>query len=138
MLKVRTTIGPSKIHGIGLFAAQDIPCGTVVWEFTPGFDRRFSEQALARLPKLAMDYLRTYAYRSRVTGLYILPEDHGKHFNHSDCPNTLSTQLNGSAEVITRAIRDIAVGEELTDDYSSFEDELPPTLELVGDHCNTP
>lgn len=138
MLKVRTTIGPSKIHGIGLFAAEDIPRGTVVWEFTPGFDRRFSEAAMERLPELARDYLRTYAYKSRATRLYILPEDHGKYFNHSDSPNTRSRQPSGSREVVTCAIRDIWAGEELTDDYSSFEDDLPPTPTLGGRHCEGP
>jgi hypothetical protein len=34
MLLVKTTIAPSPIHGIGLFADQFIPQGTRIWEFT--------------------------------------------------------------------------------------------------------
>jgi len=42
-------------------------------------------------------------------------------FNHSDTPNTESREVDGEDEVITMAKRDIQPGEELTDDYRTFE-----------------
>mgnify|MGYP000470418846 CR=1 FL=1 len=38
MLMVKTRIAPSRIAGIGVFADQDIPAGTVTWRFMPGYD----------------------------------------------------------------------------------------------------
>ena len=46
MLRVETKIGPSAIHGIGLFADQLITEGTVTWEFDPVFDAAFSEEQI--------------------------------------------------------------------------------------------
>ena len=42
-------------------------------------------------------------------------------FNHSDTPNTESREVDREDEVITVAKRDIQPGEELTDDYRTFE-----------------
>jgi SET domain-containing protein len=41
--------------------------------------------------------------------------------NHSDTPNTESREVDREDEVITGAKRDIQPGEELTDDYRTFE-----------------
>jgi hypothetical protein len=124
MLHVRTTIGPSRIHGTGLFAAESIRSGAVIWNFTPGFDRKFTREEIVGLPVDARVYLAMYAYKSQASGAYVLPEDNGKYFNHSDTPNTRSVHPNGGGEVITYAVRDIVAGEELTDDYASFEDPI--------------
>ncbi len=50
MLLVKTKLGVSSVHGIGLFAAQFIPKGTVTWEYHPEFDTSFDEDDLARMP----------------------------------------------------------------------------------------
>lgn len=121
MLMVKTTIKKSKIHGIGLFAAQFIPRGTVVWKFTPGFDLRFTKKDILEFPTQLQLYLYKYCWRSKKSGLYCFSSDNGKYFNHSDNPNTLSKYCNGEDEVITRSLQDIEIGEEITDDYSSFE-----------------
>ena len=39
MLLVKTRLGASAIHGIGLFADEFIPKDTVTWRFTPGLDQ---------------------------------------------------------------------------------------------------
>lgn len=122
MLKIKTTIGPSKIHGTGLFAAEPIPSGTLIWEFTPGFDRAMTDLEMRQLPLDARRYLADYAYRSQTSGRHIIPEDNGRYFNHSDTPNTIS-RYNGNGEAQTYALRDIAAGEELTDNYDSFAAE---------------
>lgn len=38
MFIVRTYIGPSGIHGNGVFAGEDLAQGQVIWEFAPGLD----------------------------------------------------------------------------------------------------
>ena len=49
MLLVKTKIGPSEIDGIGLFADQFIPRGTLVWELVPALD---IEVAVEGLPEV--------------------------------------------------------------------------------------
>lgn len=38
MLLVPTFLSQSPIHGLGLFAAEPVSQGAVVWKFAPGFD----------------------------------------------------------------------------------------------------
>ena len=61
---------------------------------------------------------------SRQSHQYILCSDDARFFNHSDTPNTESREVAGEDEVITVAKRDIQPGEELTDDYRTFEAHL--------------
>ena len=123
MLTVKTTIRQSKIHGIGLFAGEFIPKGTVIWRFTPGFDLRFTRKDILGFPAPLQIYLYKYCWRSMKSGLYCFSSDNGKYFNHAENPNALSEYRNGEEEVLTTAILDIQIGEEITDDYSSFEAE---------------
>lgn len=122
MMYVKTKLGKSKIHGIGLFADQFIPKGTVVWKFTPGFDRSFTKKQLAKLPHRAREYLEDgNTYTSRKSGLRIFPTDNAKFFNHSKNPNAISAYEKGEKDVVTHAIRNIKRGEEITEDYGAFE-----------------
>ena len=118
---VKTKVAISNIHGLGVFADQFIPAGTTIWKYTPGFDQKFTRNQILRLPKTAQIYLAVYAYLSKKSGLYVFPVDNGKYFNHSETPNTYSHYHHGEGEVVTRAVTDIWLGDELTDNYSSFE-----------------
>lgn len=123
MLLVKTKIKESKIHGIGLFADQFIQKGTEVWRFTPGFDRHFTREQILDFPDLIQIFFCTYSSLSTKSNLYLLCADYGNFFNHSEDSNCLSQHVDGEEEVVTIAIRDIEKGEEITDNYSSFEDQ---------------
>lgn len=123
MMLVKTKIQESGIHGVGLFADEFIPKGTEIWRFTPGFDQKFTQKQILSFPDLLQIYIYKYAWRSKMSKLYCLASDNGKYFNHSDNPNVLSEERKGEKEVVTIAIRDIQKGEEIVDDYSSFEEE---------------
>jgi uncharacterized protein len=125
MLLVKTTLRPSPIHGIGLFADQFIPQGTRIWEFTPGVDVKLSAAFVANAPEPLKSWLATHIYLSRTSHTYILCSDDARFFNHADHPNTASREVVGEEEVVTMATRDIQPGEELTDDYRTFEVVLP-------------
>ncbi len=112
MILFKTVIGPSSIAGTGLFAAEPIPKGAAWWRFTAGFDRLITQAELDALPPRAQDYLRTYAYLQN--GVWVLCGDHGIFTNHSDHPNSI-TRANESV-----ALRNIAAGEEITEDYREF------------------
>lgn len=127
MLLVKTRIGPSSIHGTGLFADEFIAKGTLLWRFTPGFDLKFSLQTMERLPALIRDHICKYGWLSAKSGFYCYAVDDAKFFNHADTPNARSQYRIEEEEVVTVALRDIVCGEELTDDYSSY-DKLPGNL----------
>ena len=123
MLFVKTKVQPSSIPGFGLFADQDIPMGTIIWKFTPGFDQKFTREQILAWPDLLQIFIYKYCWRSKKSKLYCFASDDGRFFNHSDNPNCLSAYSEDEEEVVTRALRDISSGEEITDDYDSFEDE---------------
>lgn len=114
MLLVKTTLGPSTIHGIGLFAAEPIARGTVIWRFDECIDRRFNKAARDALPEPTRSFVATYSYPERLgSDVHNLDGDNARFMNHSVAPNT-------DCEVDTIASRDIAVGEELLCDYGQF------------------
>jgi len=123
MLLVKTAVKPSDIAGQGLFAEEFIAKGTPVWKFTPGFDLRFTREQILQFPENVQRYFCVYAWKSKKSGQYCFSSDDGKYFNHSSTPNTLSAYHDDEEEVITTAVRDILPGEEITDDYNSFEEE---------------
>jgi len=121
MLLVKTRIGPSTIHGTGLFANEFIAKGTIIWEFTAGFDVYVKAADIHRLPAAAQVQMLKYCYLDRETGHYILCADDTRFFNHSDAPNAVD--LPGP-EGHTIAARDIRMGEELTCDYRTFDADV--------------
>ena len=121
MIFVKTKVLPSKIQGLGLFADEYIPKGTIIWKFTPGFDLKFTKEQIKEFPEQVQEYLKIYSWLSEKSNKYCFSSDNGKYFNHSKTPNSLSDYYKDEEEVVTKAIRDILRGEEITDDYSSFE-----------------
>ena len=118
MLLIKTKLGPSKIHGIGLFADEFIPKGTIVWKFVSGFDLKFTEAEIKNFPEVTQEFFRYYAYRSIRTGLYILCSDESRHCNHSESPNTTGIEIEGTEEEGGDiATQDIQIGEEITYNY---------------------
>lgn len=114
MLRVRTYLCTSPIHGIGLFAAEDIPRGTVIWKFD-GLDLVFPPSVLERLDPVAVEQLKNYAYLDPKQGGYVLCADDGRFMNHADTPNTRET------ETTTVAAEDIKIDDEITCDYRRFD-----------------
>ena len=66
MLLVKTKLGVSSVHGIGLFAAQFIPKGTATWEYHPDFDTSFGEDDLARMPPPPRAFSEVRGFRPRA------------------------------------------------------------------------
>lgn len=118
MMKVKTYLGISNTPGagVGLFAGEVIPTGTVVWEFDPSFDRAYAPSTVNGLSSLDKDFIAKYAFVYKDE--YILCVDNARFFNHSETPNCYSDNSNGSG--CTRSNRDIQNDEELTDDYGKF------------------
>lgn len=120
MLLVKTRIGPSKIHRIGLFAAQFIPKGEVLWRFEPGFDLELSKDDILRLSPPDQEQVLNYTYLDEKLNKYILCSDDARFFNHSKAPNTREVESEDGYG-ITVALKDIHEGEEITCDYEIFD-----------------
>jgi hypothetical protein len=118
---VKTRLKPSSIAGIGLFADEDIPKGTVTWRFMPAYDRLLTEVELDEIPEPARSSLLDHVYLDAASGLYVLCADNARFMNHSDDPNTAGVHEKGAIEGYDIATRDIEAGEELTCDYRIFD-----------------
>jgi SET domain-containing protein len=123
MLLVKTKIGQSRIHGIGLFAAEPIPRGTIIWRFDERVDLRLAARDIDELSPACQEQIRKYTYKEKHTGMYVLCGDDARFFNHLQGPNCIDV-FNGKDEDLTIAATDIAEGEELTCDYAMFDQDL--------------
>lgn len=118
MLLVKTYLAQSSINGIGLFAAQDIPPNTVMWELNPAIDITLSKEQLNSLSQAAYEQVVKYAYIEINTNKIILCGDDARFFNHSDNSNCYDIQDEFGGKTISKKY--INAGEELTCDYRLF------------------
>ena len=130
MLLVKTTLAPSLIEGLGVFAAEHIRKGAVVWKFVPGVDILLDDEELRLLPALVLEHCTRYAYRHGRMGKYVLCCDDARFVNHSDNPNTIGLYPLGDDQGLDIAIRDIRMGEEITCDYATFDPDFEGKLSI--------
>lgn len=103
----------SNEKGHGIFAKEFIPKGTITFVndaldiYLDPNDPKFQKE-----PYLSL--LDRYAYNA-PDGRLVLCWDFGKYMNHCCWPNTLSTGYGFDI-----AIKDIAIGEEITTDYGTI------------------
>ena len=121
MLMVETELRQSEIHGTGVFLRQPVRKGELIWRFDSRIDRVYSEDDLASLPDHIQTFLRTYSTWHEATRLWVLCGDNGRHFNHSDTPNTLSLGAGFGDDV---AAEDLPAGGELTTNYMLISDNV--------------
>ncbi len=101
-------INPEK--GYGVVATQPLPKGTITW-VQDSLDRVFTPKQYNAYSDIYKNILDTYTFRNN-RGNYVLCWDNARFVNHSFKSNCLSTAYDFEI-----AIRDIEIGEELTDDY---------------------
>jgi uncharacterized protein len=126
MLLVRTSLRPSPIHGLGVFADEFIAQGQLVWEFDRRIDIVIPLAEIASFPPAQQEYISMLDYVEVLDGqkVMILCADNAKHINHSDAPNVVDTADNRQQY----AARDIQPGEELTCDYFAYDLEADRKL----------
>ncbi len=121
MMMVDTELRPSAIHGTGVFLLQPVRKGDLIWRFDSRIDRVYSDAELAELPDALQRFLRVYSTRHDELGLWVLCGDNGRHFNHSESPNTLSLGVAFGDDV---AAANLPAGAELTSDYRTICDAM--------------
>lgn len=114
--------------GLGVFATELIPAGTITWALDP-LDRRVTATELEALSPSLQRTLERYGYLD-ADGTYILCWDFARFINHSCDPNTLSPGID-----IEIAVRDIHPGEQLTGDYGAYNLEADFTCHCGASTC---
>ncbi|MBL8582576.1 MAG: SET domain-containing protein-lysine N-methyltransferase [Rhizobiaceae bacterium] len=116
MLRISTYVAASSIEGVGVFAAEPVVAGTLIWRFEPDFDLLVPLERYRKSARHVRELLDRYAYPSPDRpGFLVYETDNGRFMNHAADANTdFSVHGGGTAS------RAIAVGEEITCDYGEF------------------
>lgn len=118
MMLVRTYVAASPIEGLGVYADELIPSGTLIWQLNSKFVMTFSAADIEKLPPHTKEFVHRYGFPHLTLGggHVVLELDNGRFMNHSKKPNTDFTAFERGY-----AIRDIHPGEELTCNYHEFD-----------------
>jgi len=134
MMMVETELRASSIHGIGVFLLEPVRAGQLIWRFDSRIDRVFSDAEIREMPERLQQYLHTYSTLHRDLQLWVLCGDNGRHFNHSETPNTRSLGIAFGDDV---AAYDLNAGAELTSDYRTICDAMRlGGLQFTQPHLN--
>jgi SET domain-containing protein len=112
----------SEIHGLGVFATQALPAGTVIGRYA---GRRYTEKEAA---ELEIDDAVTYLF-SLSDGSVIDGGQEGnatRHLNHACEPNCEAEEMesdSGELEIQFQTLRKVRAGDELFIDYGLVIDE---------------
>jgi uncharacterized protein len=126
MLCVKTRLGESRIEGVGLFAAEPIRKGSVVWRYDLRFDLKLDMRDIPPSDTITQQWLMRYGYQPNEEPVYIVCGDNARFMNHSETPNC------DDVDDLTVALVDIAEGDEITCDYARFDWRFAQTRFAVG------
>lgn len=122
MLLVKTKIAPSEIHGLGLFADQDIEIGQEVWRYHEETSQIYALNSFLslceELPFEKIQYFLSYSYLRGNRVFYL--SDNTKFINH----DANAANLFLESDYSEKASRDIKCGEELLENYMLSYDLL--------------
>ena len=114
LFKAEVRVATDPRMGLGLFATEFIPKGSVVWEFVDGVDIKVSIDKVRQMSEAQQEYFKKYAWTEE--DYYYMSCDYTNFINHSYNPNLDNTKD------ITIALIDIKPGEELFTNYAEFDD----------------
>lgn len=119
MLTIKTKLDKSHISGIGLFANQNIPKGSIVWSMSELSVIRIAKDKYHNLPVIDKNFIQEKDYYwIDDNGDYMIPIDDSRFINHSENPNIIDKD-----EYACISSRDILCGEELTINYKTLVPE---------------
>ena len=122
MFTVKTSIKPSKIHGMGVFLEENVVKNQKLWEFNPRFDLLFSVDEVENMCESTKELIKFYGYldKQQFNGWHVFHSGNDRFTNHSDMPNTIPYKLE-DCQYMMIASKDMNIGEELTCDYNEYE-----------------
>jgi len=130
MLKIKTYLDKSPIHGIGIYAGEDAAKGLIIWEFNPLVDLEFSTSRWEVMRKTvcpaSFQEIEKYAYKEKNRIIICL--DNAQFMNHSDSCCNVKNSFDGNTMT---ANLDIAAGDELICNYFEYCDPDDPNLKRI-------
>ena len=121
MLTVKTHLAPSKIHGIGLFASEEIPAKSILWKYNRFVDKIISKQAFLKicsdLDFNALQHFLNSTYKKNNKYFYLT--DNARFINHS----LESYNISFFDDFTEITLCDIHEGDELLENYFHVYDE---------------
>lgn len=124
MMLVPTIVKESIIPGagMGLFAAEAIPAGTIVWRWSPPWDRPYTAAEVAQFDERMLACLNKYGWR--VGEDWRVSVDDSRFTNHSKRYRNIRHIIGEDGSHHTVAVGDIAKGLEILEDYSDFDPDF--------------
>ena len=128
MMLVPTYVAASDVEGVGVYAAEPIIKGALIWRYEPDFDRLVPASWLSEQTPMMQEFLKKYAYPAHDNpSMLVIEIDNGRFMNHTLEPNTDFTKV-----IEGYARRDINAGEELLCNYNEFDPEFALLPSLVA------
>jgi SET domain-containing protein len=117
MLLISTYVAQSSIEGLGVFADEFVPSGSLIWSLNPKFDIFVHEAEIGTLPPHMRGFIARFSYpHLDQPGYRVLDADNGRFMNHTLRPNTDFRIFDKGY-----GLMDIARGEEITCNYHEFD-----------------
>jgi len=110
LMKIQVRVGPSRIAGQGLFAAQDMRKGTRIMQY---IGEKISSRERARRLAAGNPYIFHLTYRYALDGQTL--DNTARYINHSCDPNCEVEKTPDTIWIV--ALREIPAGEELSYNY---------------------
>lgn len=121
MIHIAYKLKSSDLHGVGLFANENIKQGQLVYTASPLLDLNITQEQFASLNQKEKDEILWWGFFDQPSQMWHVDFDVSKFINHSY--NATVTQDQNHDEAYLIASRDIQSGEELTQNYLEFESE---------------
>ena len=115
MFRIKTYLAEGS-EGLGVFTGEAIKKGAIIWIFDWSLDIFVSKTYLSHLHPLMQEWFHKMGWKKGE--VWYAACDNAGFIRHSDSLN-LSTSPGVEPLV---AVRDISVGEELTEDYTSYDE----------------
>ena len=114
--------------GYGVVATRLIPLGTIVWVLDP-LDQIFTPEEISQMDEPYLALIDKWTY-NLANGDFVLNWDLARYFNHSCMPSCMNAGMS-----FEFAVRDIAPGEELNDDYGMLSKALQCECRCGSPQC---
>lgn len=121
MIHVKYKLKESTVHGIGLFADEDIRINQLVYTASPLLDTNISSDTFDKLTESEKREIKWWGFWDKQNNVWHVDFDVSKFINHSTNP-TLTQDIDHKDAYLV-ATKDIKTGEELTQNYLEFESE---------------
>lgn len=119
MLHIKYKLASSKLHGIGVFAGEDISKDFCIVEASLALDINLTQAEFEVLSESEKKEIKHHGHYDKVLNKWHVDFYMTRFANHSDKPN-LTQRYNDNGYYIL-SLRDIKNGEELTINYEDFE-----------------